>query len=67
MSSLDRFPVARLAHRQQDVTSKNRGELASGGGTAMERDTDGPWEIGGQMAQNTDQRLDAARRTAERE
>lgn len=67
MSRLDRLPVARLSHRQRDVTSQNRGELASGGGTAMERDTDGPGEIGRQMAQNTDQSLDAACRTAERE
>src|SRR5262245_6220591 len=67
VSRLDRFPVARLSHRKLDVTSQNRGELASGGRTPMERDADGPGEIGGQMAQNTDQRLDAACRTAERE
>ena len=67
VSSLDRFPVAGLSHRQRGVTSQNRRELASGGGTPMERDADGPREIGGQMAQNTDDRFDAACRTAERE
>src|SRR5262245_60020916 len=67
MSGLDGFPIARLAHRKRNVPPHNRGEMASAGRAPMKRNADGRGQIERHIVQDTDQRLEPARRTAKHE